>query len=239
MWQQARLSIVLPAFNEEAHIGRAVQAFQDLGLVDEIVVVDNNSTDQTAHRARQAGATVITELRQGYGFACRRGLQEATGDLIILSEPDGTFLARDILKLLAYADDFDVVFGTRTTASLIHQGANMGFCLKWGNWVVAKFLELLFGGPSLTDVGCTTRLIHRQALARLQPHFTVGGSHFSPEMMVLSCVFRLRMVEVPLNYCERRGVSKITGDMGRAVRVGLAMIGLILRYRVRYLVRLR
>ena len=79
------------------------------------------------------------------------------GDIIIISEPDGTFAGRDIYKLLTYYDDgFEVVSGTRTTKGLIWEGANMGFALKWGNILMAKLIELLFLSRSqLTDVGCT------------------------------------------------------------------------------------
>lgn len=231
MWQHKRLSVVFPTYNEAKHIGQAVRDFQSLGVVDEIVVVDNNSSDETAAIARQAGARVVRETRQGYGYACQRALREATGDLIILAEPDGTFLGKDILKLLAYADDFAFVLGTRTSRVFIWEGANMGVFLKWGNWAVAKFLQFLFNGPSLTDVGCTMRLIHRRALRKIQRRFSVGGSHFSPEMMILALLYKVPMVEIPLNYCSRIGESKITGQWNRTVRVGLAMIGLILRYR--------
>jgi glycosyltransferase involved in cell wall biosynthesis len=231
MWNNRKVSVVLPAYNEAEQIAASVQGFLRTGYVDEVVVVDNNSTDGTADAVRQTAARLVSDTRQGYGYACRRALAEATGDLVVLSEPDGTFEPRDLIKLLSYADDFDVVLGTRTTAELIHRGANMDFALKWGNWAVAKFLEFLFTGPSLTDVGCTMRLIHRTALSRMQPYFSVGTSHFSPEIMILALVLRLRVVEIPLNYHERRGVSKITGNRVRAVRVGLAMIGLILRYR--------
>jgi len=175
---------------------------------------------------------VIRESKQGYGFACRRGLREATGDLIVLSEPDGTFLGKDLLKLLAYADDFQIVFGTRTSRVFIWEGANMGWLLKWGNWVVAKLLQVFFNGPALTDVGCTMRLMHRRALRKIQPKFTIGGSHFSPEMMVLALLYDVPMVEVPVNYCARVGESKITGQLDRAVRVGLRMIAMIFRYRL-------
>lgn len=236
MWANKRVSVVLPAYNEAEHIAASVTDFFQTGYVDEVIVVDNNSTDATAAEVRKTDARLVFESRQGYGFACQRALREAVGELIVLSEPDGTFLARDVMKLLAYVEDFDVVVGTRTTSALIHEGANMGFFLKWGNWAVAKFLEFMFAGPSLTDVGCTMRLIHRRALERMQPYFTVGRSHFSPEMIVLALLLRLRVVEIPVNYCERRGQSKITGDLLRAVRVGLAMIGLIIRYRLRYLV---
>ena len=85
----------------------------------------------------------MQEPAQGYGHALRRGLREASGDLVILAEPDGTFVGRDVLKLLAYADDFDMVCGTRTTRELIWTQANMGWFLRVGNLVVAKFLQVL------------------------------------------------------------------------------------------------
>ena len=232
MWQGKRLSVVLPAYNEARFMARAIQEFQAVGVVDEMVVVDNNSTDGTAQIARDAGVRVVRESRQGYGSACQRGLKEATGELIVLAEPDGTFLGKDIFKLLAYADDFQLVLGTRTADLFIWGGANMGLFLKWGNWAVAKLMEALFNGPSLTDVGCTMRLIHRAALRKIQRRFTVWGSHFSPEMMVLALLYHMPLVEVPLNYCPRVGESKITGQWHRAVRVGLRMIGLILWYRL-------
>ena len=85
-----------------------------------------------------------------------------------------------MLKLLAYADDFDMVCGTRTTRELIWDQANMGWFLRVGNWAVAKLLQVLHGGPSLSDCGCTLRLTHRAALERIRGELTVGGSHFLP-----------------------------------------------------------
>jgi glycosyltransferase involved in cell wall biosynthesis len=227
-----RVSVVFPAFNEEAGIGRAVRDFGEIEAVDEVLVVDNNSRDATARVADAAGARVVHESRQGYGHALRRGLAEAQGEYVVLAEPDGTFMAKDVLKLLAYADDFDLVLGTRTTRELIWHGANMGWQLRWGNWLVAKVLQVLFGGPSLSDCGCTLRLIRRSAVERLLPRFTVGGSHFLPEMVCLALLARLRLVEVPVNYRDRVGQSKITGSRANAIRVGSRMVALILRYRL-------
>jgi glycosyltransferase involved in cell wall biosynthesis len=232
MWMGHRVSVVFPAYNEEAAIGTAVAEFGSLDAVDEVVVVDNNSRDATAARAEAAGARVVREPRQGYGHALRRGLAEAQGEYVVLAEPDGTFMAKDVLKLLAYADDFDLVLGTRTTRELIWHGANMGWQLRWGNWVVAKLLQVLFDGPSLSDCGCTLRLIRRPAAERLLPRFTVGGAHFLPEMVCLALLHGQRLVEVPVNYRDRVGESKITGSMRTTVRVGARMIGLILRYRL-------
>lgn len=227
-----RVSVVLPAYNEAPGIAQAVRDFGEIEAVDEVLVIDNNSRDATAERAEGAGARVIHEPNQGYGNALRRGLAEAQGEYVVLAEPDGTFMGKDVLKLLAYADDFDLVLGTRTTRELIWHGANMGWQLRWGNWVVAKLLQVLFGGPSLSDCGCTLRLIRRGAADRLLPRFTVGASHFLPEMVCLGLLSGFRIIEVPVNYRNRVGQSKITGSMSTAVHVGAHMIGLILRYRL-------
>jgi glycosyltransferase involved in cell wall biosynthesis len=233
MWNNQTVSVVFPVYNEEAGLLAAIEDFFGTGLVDEIIVVDNNSTDRSAAIARTTRARLVTETRQGYGYALRRGLCEARGDIIILGEPDGTFIGKDILKLLAYSDDFEMVLGTRTTRELIWAEANMGIFLRLGNWVVAKLLEFLFNGPSLSDCGCTLRLIHAPAARRLTPHLTVGGSHFLPEMVILGLLGHIRMIEVPINYRGRRGISKITGNFKTAWRVGTRMIRLIVSYRVR------
>jgi glycosyltransferase involved in cell wall biosynthesis len=175
----------------------------------------------------------VHEPRQGYGFAIQRGVREATGDYIVVAEPDGTFLGRDTLKLLAYVDDFDVVYGSRTARMFIWRGANMGAFLRWGNWAVAKLMEFLFNATNLTDVGCTMRLLRRDAALRLAPFFTVGGNAFGPEMMVLSLLHGLRVIQVPVNYLPRVGASSVTGDPRKAVQLGLWMIALVLRYRVK------
>jgi len=232
MYGDKRVSVVLPAYNEQTHIRKAIGDFFLSGIVDEIIVDDNNSRDGTAEEAAMTPARVVSESAQGYGYALRRGMQEATGELLILAEPDGTFVGRDILKLLAYSEDFDMVCGTRTTRELIWEQANMGWFLRVGNWAVAKLIQILHDGPSLTDCGCTLRLIRRSALKQISDQFTVGGSHFLPEMVILALKAGLRVVEVPVNYRGRVGESKITGTMKGALVTGARMIGLVFRYRV-------
>ena len=94
MYGAKSVSIVFPAYNEGDNIRRAVEEFAIPGVVDEVVVIDNNSRDATATEAAAGGARVVRETRQGYGYALQRGLREATGDLVILAEPDGTFVVR-------------------------------------------------------------------------------------------------------------------------------------------------
>jgi glycosyltransferase involved in cell wall biosynthesis len=225
------VSVVLPAYNEEGYIRPAVDDFFVPGVVDEVVVVDNNSRDRTAGEVELTRARLVSEPRQGYGYALQRGLREATGDIIIMAEPDGTFIGRDVLKLLAYADDFDMVCGTRTTRELVWDQANMGWFLRVGNWTVAKLLQLLYGGPSLSDCGCTLRLTHRRALEKIVGDLTVGGSHFLPEMVILALKRRLKVIEVPVNYRGRVGESKITGNLKGTLKTGFNMIALIIRSR--------
>jgi glycosyltransferase involved in cell wall biosynthesis len=227
------VSVVFPAYDEEEGIAQAVTTFLAIEPVDEVVVVDNNSKDRTAQLAAEAGARVVREQRQGYGNALRRGLAEANGDLVVMAEPDGTFRADDVYKLLAYAGDAELVLGTRTTREMIWEQANMGVALRWGNWLVAKLLEILFDTPAITDVGCTMRLIHKGPLERFRERLTVGSSHFLPEMVILARMTGTSMLEIPVNYRSRTGSSKITGSLRTTMSVGANMVLLILRYRVR------
>jgi hypothetical protein len=107
----------------------------------------------------------------------------------------------------------------------------MGWFLRMGNWTVAKMLQMLYGGPSLSDCGCTLRLTHRAALERIRGDLTVGGSHFLPEMVILALKKGLKVIEVPVNYRGRVGESKITGNLKGTLKTGFNMIGLIIKYR--------
>jgi glycosyltransferase involved in cell wall biosynthesis len=229
------VSVVMPAYNEAEGIADTVAQFLDLPEVDEVLVVDNNSKDGTGDLARNAGAKVVVEMRQGYGFACRTALESASGDYVMIVESDGTFRATDLYKFLAYAEEFDVVFGTRTSKTCIWEGSNMGAFLRYGNWAVAKLLEYVHNGPCLTDVGCTYKFFYRRALGHLAPMFTVGRSHFSPELMVLAIRSKLDCVEIPVHYQQRKGTSKITGSFWKAFKLGLQMIVMIFQYRFRHI----
>ena len=148
-------------YAERDSIRGVIEGFLATGVVDEVLVVDNNAEPGTEEEVRKTSARIVHEPRQGYGAATRRGLVEATGDLIVLAEPDGTFLPEDITKLLVYSNECDVVFGTRTTRDLIWADANMDWLLRWGNWAVAKMVEGLFNTSHLSDVGCTYRVLRR------------------------------------------------------------------------------
>ena len=231
MWKNKVVSVVFPTYNEKDSIRKAIEDFFSQGYVDEIVVVNNNAAQGTSEEVAKTKAREVFEEKQGYGHAIQKGLKEAKGDLLIVSEPDGTFIGRDVIKLLAYSEDFDVVFGTRTSKNLIWEGANMGIFLKWGNVFLAKLMELVYNTTVLTDVGCTTRLISRKALKKIQNQFSIGGSHFGLEMMLLVIKNKIKFMEIPMNYRKRVGKSSVTGDKLKAFFLGILMISLILKYR--------
>ena len=112
------VSVVLPAYNEEGYIRpRSRTSSSPTSSTRSSSSTTTRATAPPTRRGRRARAS-CRRPRQGYGYALQRGIREATGDIVILAEPDGTFIGRDVLKLLAYADDFDMVCGTRTTREL-------------------------------------------------------------------------------------------------------------------------
>jgi len=231
MWNGQHVSVVLMTYAERDSIRSVIEGFLGTGVVDEVVVVDNNAEAGTADEVARTAARLVREPRQGYGHATRRGLLEATGELVVLAEPDGTFLPEDIHKLLVYSDGCDVVLGTRTTRELIWHGANMDWLLRWGNWAVAKLIEFSFNTSHLSDVGCTYRLFRRDVAQRIAAGMAVGGNHAGAELILLTIASGARFVEVPVNYLPRVGVSSVTGSRIAALRVGVAMIRLIVGHR--------
>jgi glycosyltransferase involved in cell wall biosynthesis len=233
MWQGQRVSVVLMTYAERDSIRSVIEGFYETGVVDEVLVVNNNAQQGTVEEVEETPARQVFERQQGYGHASRRGLQEAEGDLIVLAEPDGTFLPSDIFKLLVFSEHCDAVFGTRTTRELIWHGANMRWSLRWGNWAVAKLVEVLFNTTHLSDVGCTYRLFRSDLALEIAERMRIGGNHAGPEMMLLAVTSGARFVEIPVNYLPRVGTSSATGRPLAAIAIGIRMIGLILRFRAR------
>jgi glycosyltransferase involved in cell wall biosynthesis len=224
---------VLPTYNEHLSIAECIRGFEALGIVDDILVVNNNANPDTSPAVAPTVAREVFESTQGYGAAIRRGLRETVdADLVCVCEPDGTFDPADLLKLLPFTSDVDVVFGSRTVQTFILSGANMGWFLRWGNWAVAKLTEVLYNTVYLSDVGCTFRVLKRSAIDDLSPQFVGNASSFGFEMMLLAAQKKIPMVQVPVKYQERVGESSVTGSQSKAVKLGLQMIAMCLRMRL-------
>jgi GTP:adenosylcobinamide-phosphate guanylyltransferase len=234
-WEGKPAVAVLTAYDDEAAIGEAVKEFKALPSVAKIIVVDNNSSDLTSDIARASGAIVVPETRQGYGFACMGGLRyalEHTDEpVIVLAEGDMTFFAEDLEKMLPYLADCEMVLGTRTTRTLTHNGSQMDWFMAWGNLFLAFLIRLRYwdntflGRVRLTDVGCTFRVLRREALARIVEDLKVGGNYFSPHMILVALRDGLSIVEVPIRFRRRMGLSKGAGaSRRRAMSIGLEMV---------------
>ena len=230
MYENKKIGVVLPAYNEEQNIKKAIKDFYCNIYNVEVIVVDNNSKDNTNKIASRTRAKVVKEYKQGYGAAMRRGMYEAVYthgcDIIFTVEPDDTFTAKDIPKFLEYIDSgFDVVFGTRTNKSTIMKGAKMGKFLRYGNIVVAKLLEYLhFKNLSMTDVGCSFKCMTLKAYLKMKPYFTKYDNSFSPDMMISCAKAKLKCVEIPVIYKKRVGDSSITDTHWKSFKLGMKMI---------------
>jgi glycosyltransferase involved in cell wall biosynthesis len=230
------VTVALTAFNDEESIGQAVDDFLQHQGVRRVIVVDNNSRDRTAEVARAHGAAVVVEDKPGYGQCVHRALTEAARysdtQLVALCEGDMTFRAKDLEKLLAYAGHADVVNGTRIVEQLRSPETQLSTFMFYGNFAVAKLLELKhLGKGTISDVGTTYKVCRSDFLRRHLKEFdpTVNlefNAYFLDRVMNSPC----RLVEAPITFYPRVGVSK-GGNVSnrRAAAVGLRMvIGILL-----------
>lgn len=238
MFQQHQVAIVVPAYNEEATIADVVTEFLASEYTDRVLVVDNNCRDATAERALGAGAEVIAESAPGYGCAIRAGLDHASdtgAKILVIVEADGSFRAHDLPKLLHYLDECRMVLGTRTTRQMVQQGANMDKKLRWGNVLMAKWLELCWylpHEPRLTDVGCSYRALWADTWATMREGTREAGPSFSPEMICEAYRQGMRVIEIPVAYGARLGgESKHSDGIVKVAKTAIGMFRTICRKR--------
>lgn len=236
MYKNKKVSVVISTYNESKSIRGVIDGLFDTGFVDEVVVVDNNALGNTREEVAKTKARLVHEKRQGLGWGLRKGFEEATGDLIVTIDADGTYLPKDIEKFLVYSDDFDVVLGTRTSRTTIWSGAHMPFSVRIGNLIWAKTVEILYNGPLLSDVGCLYKLFSREALNKIKDLLPQSRSDgiFNLEMILWFLRRKLKAIEIPVTFKERVGKSTYIGDSTLvAAKWGFKMIPLILGHRLK------
>lgn len=231
MYKKKTVSVVISTYNESGSIRAVIDDLFATGYVDEVVVVDNNAIGNTREEVAKTKAKLVVETKQGLGFGLQKGLQEATGDLIAMIDADGTYLSKDIEKLLSYSDEFDAVVGTRTSRVAIWSGAFMPFPVRIANLLWAKMVELLYNGPLLTDVGCLYKLLSRKALNEIKLFFPIstGGPIFSLEIILWLLRKKVKTIEIPVIFKERVGKSSYVGEsIWKTAKWGFKMLPFIL-----------
>jgi glycosyltransferase involved in cell wall biosynthesis len=225
----ARIAAVIPALNEAPSIGRVVRGLrtQTTTALLQIIVADNGSSDDTATIARTASATVVTEPRRGYGYACRAGVLAADADVIVLLDGDAADDPADLPHVLAPILDgsADLVVGSRSLGTL--EPGSMTPHQVFGNWLAATIMRHLYG-VAVSDLGPFRAIRRADLLALDMQEMTYG---WSVEMMVKAARAGLRYHEVPVSYRRRAGgVSKVAGTLSGSVRAGWCILSTTVRY---------
>lgn len=211
MYDNKLISVVFATYREKGSIKKVIEDFFATGFVDEIIVVNNNAEKGTDEEVKKTRAKLVYEPRQGYGYTFQTGIKNAKGDYIILCEPDGCFIGRDLERFLVYAKSgFDVVLGSRTGQNTPLSGADMGVGRKFANVFEAKTIEVLFNTNALTDVGCTYKLFKKSALKKMSNLWETRNSLFATELVLLTVSNNFKFIEIPITFKKRVGVSTFT-----------------------------
>ncbi len=224
----ACILVIIPAFNEARAIGRVIGDIPK-DLVQEVVVVNNASTDTTADNARQAGATVVSEKRRGYGFACLRGIayaEKLRPDIVVFLDGDYSDYPDEMKALVApiLRQEADFVVGSRTTGQR-EAGAMLPQAIV-GNHLACWLMRRLWG-VRYTDLG-PFRAIRYADLLRLNMQDKTFG--WTIEMQIKAHLAGLRIMEIPVSYRRRTGISKITGTVTGTVKASVKIVGTLLRF---------
>jgi glycosyltransferase involved in cell wall biosynthesis len=200
------VSVVIPCLNEAESVAgvviEALAAIDDLGVLGEVVVVDNASTDDSAARAIRAGARVVGESLAGYGHACRTGLANSRGRFLVLADGDGTYDLSALGRLVdPLRNGADVVMGSRLRGT-IEPGAMPWLHMRIGNPVLTWMMNRLFSS-GVSDVHCGLRSIKRERYEQFG--FASSGMEFASEFVIEATLSGARIDEVPINYRRRTG----------------------------------
>jgi len=242
-----KVCVVIPTFNEKKSIEKVVRDFSSQPFVEHVIVVDNNSSDNTVNIAESVGAIVIRK-KQNMGFAHSYvlGLKEALktdSNVILTTEAGDTYNGYDLSKMLPFLDNCDMVIGTRQYQVLTEKGNQNSLLHVWGNLFLAKLIQIKYfnllhmGSANLTDVGCIYRICSRNALEKILPKLTfsnsehpIAGIAISLHITILGIENDLRLIEIPITFKKRIGKSKLQSNKKlKAIQYGLIYLWFILK----------
>ncbi len=223
------INVIIPAFNEEASIGKVIAEIPN--MVSEIIVVNNNSTDATAEVAKKAGATVLFEPNAGYGNACLKGLEyiseeKIKPEIVVFLDGDYSDSPSELTKIVApiLGDNIDFVVGARVKK--LREAGSMTFPQRFGNGLATKLMKLFFNSR-FTDLGPFRAIKYEKLLALNMEDKTYG---WTVEMQLKVLKKKFTYIEVPVNYKNRIGVSKVSGTIKGAIFAGAKILTWIFKY---------
>ena len=225
-----KIKVIIPAFNEENGVGQVIRDIPK-ALVEEVIVVNNASTDKTEQIAAEAGATVLREPVKGYGRACLTGLsyvnsQPEKPDIIVFIDADYSDHPEEMPALITpiTEDNMDIVIGSRALGK--REKGSMTVPQIFGNWLATSLLKLFYG-IRFTDLGPFRAIKYSSLLALDMVDQNYG---WTVEMQLKAAKQKMNCTEVPVNYRQRIGFSKISGTVKGTVMAGYKIIWTILKY---------
>ena len=223
------IKVIIPAYNEEKAIANVIKEIPK--TVSEIIVISNNSTDNTIKAAAEAGATVLSENKKGYGYACLKGMeyisnQEIKPDIIVFLDGDYSDYPEELTQIIApiLHDNIDFVIGARVAS--LREKHSMTPQQIFGNGLATFLMKLLFKAK-FTDLGPFRAIKYEKLLALNMQDKTYG---WTVEMQLKVLKQKMSYIEIPVRYKNRIGVSKVSGTVKGSVMAGIKIIGWIFKY---------
>jgi glycosyltransferase involved in cell wall biosynthesis len=223
------IKVIIPAYNEQDSIGKVIGDIPK--IVDEIIVISNNSTDKTVENAKKAGATVLFENRKGYGYACLKGMdyiakKEKTPEVVVFLDGDYSDYPEQLTTLVnpILIDNLDFVVGARIKE--LRESGSMTPQQVFGNWLATFLMKILFNAK-FTDLGPFRAIKYNKLLALKMEDTTYG---WTVEMQLKVLKQELTYKEVPMKYRNRIGVSKVSGTIKGSILAGVKILGWIFKY---------
>lgn len=223
------IKVIIPAYNEQDSIANVITEIPS--VVSEVIVVNNNSTDNTVLMAEKAGATVLTETQKGYGYACLKGMeyiasQNKKPDIIVFLDGDYSDYPEELTKIIApiLTNDIDLVIGARVPE--LREKYSVTPQQIFGNWLACILMKLFFKS-TFTDLGPFRAIKYHKLLALNMSDKTYG---WTVEMQLKALKQQFSYIEVPVNYKKRIGVSKVSGTIKGAIFAGVKILTWIFKY---------
>lgn len=227
--ERKKIRVIIPAYNEEQSIGHVVRDIPQDWVI-ETIVVNNNSTDKTVENAQQAGATILTEKRPGYGFACLKGIDYLKNhkdktDIVVFLDGDYSDYPEQLIDLvqLIIKENNDMVIGSRALGK--REKGSMTIPQVFGNWLATTLIKLFYD-MKFTDLGPFRAIKYDQLLALEMKDQTYG---WTVEMQVKAAKKGFKCTEFPVKYRKRIGVSKVSGTVKGTILAGYKILGTIFK----------